>query len=257
MSDHLDGILAAPARLLTADRAEVRDHITDTGATDASDAADATENVGREVFLQAEAIFGVADVIAAEFASWLHFAAKATGHEEHAERIATAEPGMPWRTVWAWWRPANWFMAHPSVNGDYYQVHRRLHEGRELIEVVDQRGPLWLDAETGRRVTVRDEAALAEAPEAPDAPHLHDWELTAPESWEAAVALATGGGRTRHLVVSEHGIAPGCSCRSPACPDIRPRSRELYAHAVNSGFVLTQPCRPPDTRTRNLSEMSG
>ncbi|MFF3510989.1 hypothetical protein [Streptomyces sp. NPDC002573] len=99
---------------------------------------------------------------AAEFASWLHFAAKATGHEEYAEQIATAEPGMPWRTVWAWWRPANWFMAHPSLNGDYYQVHRRLHEGRELIEVVDQRGPLWLDAETGPLSAARVDDAFGE-----------------------------------------------------------------------------------------------
>ncbi|MCX5093308.1 SUKH-4 family immunity protein [Streptomyces sp. NBC_00365] len=201
MSEELDGVLADPARLLTADRTAVRDHIT---------AANGPERVGREVFLQAEAIFGGADVASAEFASWLHFAAKATGHEEYAERIATAEPGMPWRTVWAWWRPANWFMAHPSLNGDYYQVHRRLYEGRELVEVVDPRGPLWLDAETGRRVKVRDEGALAEAPlslEALDAPELYDWSLTAPESWEGAVAFAAEGGRTRYLVEDTYGIA--------------------------------------------------
>ncbi|MGX1884814.1 SUKH-4 family immunity protein [Streptomyces sp. NPDC055287] len=179
----------------------MRDHIA---------AANGAESVGREVFLQAEAIFGDADVEPAEFASWLHFAAKATGHEGYAERIATAESGMPWRTVWAWWRPANWFMAHPSLNGDYYQVHRRLHEGRKLVEVVDQRGPLWLDAETGRRVKVRDEGTPAQAPRSPevlDAPQLNNWELSAPESWEGAVAFAAEGGRTRHLVESTHGIA--------------------------------------------------
>lgn len=172
-------------------------------------AANGTD-VGREVFLQAEAIFGEADVAPAEFASWLHFAAKATGHEEYAERIAAAEPGMPWRTVWAWWRPANWFMAHPSLNGDCYQVRRRLYEGRELVEVVDQRGPLWLDAETGRRVKVQDEGTLTEAPRSPealDAPELHNWDLTAPESWEGAVAFAAEGGRTRHLVENTHGLA--------------------------------------------------
>jgi hypothetical protein len=168
--------------------------------------------VGREVFLQAEAIFGGEEVSAAEFASWLHFAAKATGHEEYAERIAKAEPGMPWRTVWAWWRPANWFLAHPSLNGDYYQVHRRLHEGRELIEVVDDRGPLWLDAETGRRVKVQvgDEGPLADAslpPAVRDAPELSDLNLLAPESWEGALAFAAEGGRTRYLVESAHGIA--------------------------------------------------
>ncbi|MEU6577321.1 SUKH-4 family immunity protein [Streptomyces sp. NPDC046805] len=201
MSEELDDVLADPVRLLTADRAAVRDHIA---------AAQGAESVGREVFLQAEAIFGGADTTPAEFASWLHFAAKATGHEEYAERIAKAEPGMPWRTVWAWWRPANWFMAHPSLNGDYYQVQRRLYEGRELVEVTDQRGPLRLDAQTGRRVTVQDEGALAEASwptEALAAHELHNWELTAPESWADALAFAAEGSRTRHLVEDAHGMA--------------------------------------------------
>ncbi|MGW3120280.1 SUKH-4 family immunity protein [Streptomyces sp. NPDC001107] len=201
MSEELGAVLADPARLLNAERAAVREHVA---------AASGADSVGREVFLQAEAIFGDAEVTPAEFASWLHFAAKATGHEEYAERIAAAEPGMPWRTVWAWWRPANWFTVHPSLNGDYYQVHRRLSEGRELVEVVDQRGPLWLDARTGRRVKVRDEGALSEAPlspEALDAPRLYDWDLTAPESWEGAVAVAAEGGRTRYLVENTHGIA--------------------------------------------------
>ncbi|MFC5218177.1 SUKH-4 family immunity protein [Streptomyces coerulescens] len=198
MSMDLDDVLADPARLSTADRTEVRDRIADA------------VGVGREVFLQAEAIFGGADVPSAEFASWLHFAAVATGHEEYAEAVVKAEPGMPWRTVWAWWRPANWFTAHPSLNGDYYQVRRRLHEGRELIEVVDWRGPLLLDAETGRRVPVEDEKALSDAdlPRAAlDAPALHEWALTAPEDWEGAAAFAVDGSRTRHLIQSPHGIA--------------------------------------------------
>ncbi|MDO0911309.1 SUKH-4 family immunity protein [Streptomyces sp. DT2A-34] len=201
MNEELDDVLADPARLLTADRELVRDHLA---------AGNGAQSVGREVFLQAEAIFGGAEVPAAEFASWLHFAAKATGHEEYAERIAKAEPGMPWRTVWAWWRPANWFLAHPSLNGDYCQVRRRLYEGRELIEVVDHRGPLWLDAGTGRRVRVRDEGALDAAPlpsETLDVPALYDRELTAPASWEGAVAVAAEGGRTRYLVKDMHGIA--------------------------------------------------
>ncbi|MET9832354.1 hypothetical protein ABZ078_24340 [Streptomyces sp. NPDC006385] len=203
MSEELNDVLADPARLLTADRAAVRNRI-------AADSANGVESVGREVFLQAEAIFGGAEVRPAEFAPWLHFAAKATGHDEYAEQIAKAEPGMPWRTVWAWWRPANWFLAHPSLNGDYYQVHRRLYEGRELIEVADHRGPLRLDAETGRRVRVRDEAALSDAPLPPevlDASSLDDWALTAPESWEGAVAFAAEGGRNRYLVENAHGIA--------------------------------------------------
>jgi hypothetical protein len=203
MGEDLDDVLADPARLLTADRAAVRGHI--------AAAAKRAESVGGEVFLQAEAIFGGAEVSPAEFASWLHFAAKATGHEEYAERIAKAEPGMPWRTVWAWWRPANWFPSLPSLNGDYYQVHRRLYEGREVVEVVDHRGPIWLDAETGRRVKVPDAGALAEAsplaPEVLDAPRLDDWELSAPESWQGAVAIAAEGGGTHCLVEDMHGIA--------------------------------------------------
>ncbi|MFE5916926.1 SUKH-4 family immunity protein [Streptomyces sp. NPDC056468] len=201
MSEDLDDVLADPARLLAADRAVVRDRIA---------AAGDARGVGLEVFLQAEAIFGGADVTPAEFAAWLHFAAKATGHEEYAEQIAKAEPGMPWRTVWAWWRPANWFMAHPSLNGDYYQVHRRLHEGRVLVEVADHRGLLRLDAETGRRVRVPDGEALPKAPlsrEALDAPALYDWNLSAPASWERAAALTAEDGRTRYLIEGNHGIA--------------------------------------------------
>ncbi|MFF3908439.1 hypothetical protein ACFYZJ_21200 [Streptomyces sp. NPDC001848] len=146
----------------------------------------------------------------AEFASWLHFAAREAGHDECAQRIAAAEPRMPWRTVWAWWRPGNWFTAHPSLNGDYYQVRRRRYEGRDPVEVVDQRGPLRLDAETGRRVKGLDEVALTEAPRSPeafDAPELHNWNLTAPESWAGAVVFAAERGRTRHLVEDAHGMA--------------------------------------------------
>lgn len=197
-------VLGDPVRLLTADREALRDHL----AASEHDA----ESVGGEVFLQAEAIFGGAEVSTAEFASWLHFAAKATGHEEYAERIAEAEPRMPWRTVWAWWRPANWFLAHPSLNGDYYQVVRRLCEGRELIEVSDHRGPIWLDAETGQRVQAQalGKGPLVEAPSSPevrDAPELSDSGLIAPESWEGAVAFAAEGGRTRYLVENPHGVA--------------------------------------------------
>ncbi|MGW0712844.1 SUKH-4 family immunity protein [Streptomyces sp. NPDC002643] len=203
MGEKWDDVLADPVRLLAADRAEVRKHLDGP--------VGGGGGVGREVFLQAEAVFGAAEVSVAEWASWLHFAARATGHDEYAERIAAAEPGMPWRTVWAWWRPANWFPIHPSLNGDYYRIDRRLYEGRALIEVTDDmRGPLWLDAETGRRVSVRDEEALAEAPwspEALDAPKVRDWSLTAPESWEGAVPIAVVEGRTRHLVENAHGLA--------------------------------------------------
>lgn len=201
MKDDLDEVLADPARLLTADRAVLRGHLDDS---------DRARSVGGEVFLQAEAIFGGGHVTSDEFASWLHFAAKATGHHEYADRVAAAGPGMPWRTTWAWWRPPNWFPARPSLNGDYFQVRRCLDGERELIEVTDQRGPLWLDAATGRRVTVVDGTSLTGAPAAGGpgtVPALCDLNLSLPEEWEGAEAFAADGGRTRHLVESVHGIA--------------------------------------------------
>ncbi|QGV81859.1 SUKH-4 family immunity protein [Streptomyces ficellus] len=204
MNEELDDVLADPARLLEADRASVRDHVAAGGGTGA------VAREGREVFLQAEAIFGGAGVSRAEFASWLHFAATATGHEEFAKGVAKAEPGMPWRTVWACWRPANWFVAQPSLNGDYYQVHRRLHEGRLLIEVEDWRGRVRFDAETGARVRLPAVDELPEAPlprEALEAPELKQWNLTAPESWEGASVFAADGGRVRHLVHGVSGLA--------------------------------------------------
>jgi hypothetical protein len=82
MREELDEVLAAPIRLLATDRTALRAHLA---------AGNGEGSVGREVFLQAEAIFGGEEVSAAEFASWLHVAAKATGHEEYAERIAEAE----------------------------------------------------------------------------------------------------------------------------------------------------------------------
>lgn len=201
MNSDLDQVLADPARLSTADRAVLRGHLEDS---------DRASSVGGEVFLQAEAIFGGGEVSSGEFASWLHFAAKATGHHEYAERISAAAPGMPWRTTWAWWRPPNWFPAHPSLNGDYFQVRRCLDGERELIEVTDQRGPLWLDAATGRRATVADETALIGAPVAGGpgmGAALCDHDLSLPEEWEGAEAFVTDGDRTRHLIESVHGIA--------------------------------------------------
>ncbi|WP_142146866.1 SUKH-4 family immunity protein [Streptomyces sp. SLBN-31] len=201
MSNDLDGVLADPARLLSVDRAVVRAHL---------DGSDRARSVGGEVFLQAEAIFGGGEVTSDEFASWLHFAAKATGQHNYADRVAAAAPGMPWRTTWAWWRPANWFPAHPSLNGDYFQVRRCLDGQRELIEVTDQRGPIWLEAATGRRVTVMDEMALTGVPAAAGpgtADALCDLDLSLPEEWGGAEAFATDGGRTRHLIESVHGIA--------------------------------------------------
>ncbi|MFJ7071336.1 SUKH-4 family immunity protein [Streptomyces sp. NPDC098781] len=263
MCAEFDDVLADPARLLITDRAVVRERIA---------AAYGVDDVGREVFLQAEAIFGDADVTPAEFASWLHFAAKATGHEEYAEAIAKAEPGMPWRTVWAWWRPANWFVANPSLNGDYYRVHHRLHEGRELIEVADsRRGPIRFDAETGQKVRVRAQESLPEAPlslEALDAPELYEFDLVAPESWERAAAFSAEGGRIRYLVEGNHGMAVleaeekvlldwprgegiDCSASEDALPDPEPELRRpsgpLTAARVDDAFGERHVLRIPES----------
>jgi hypothetical protein len=58
-------------------------------------------------------------------------------------------------------------------------------------------------------VKVLDEAALEAPrwPETSDAPELHNWNLTAPESWAGAVVFAAERGRTRHLVEDAHGLA--------------------------------------------------
>ncbi|MET9699736.1 hypothetical protein ABZY31_22825 [Streptomyces sp. NPDC006529] len=74
-------------------------------ARELADAASPSER-GREVFAQAEAVFGSAEVTRAEFASRLHFAATVLGRRAYADQLAAAEPGLPWRTVRAWWRPA-------------------------------------------------------------------------------------------------------------------------------------------------------
>ncbi|MEU9115450.1 hypothetical protein AB0D04_27615 [Streptomyces sp. NPDC048483] len=101
---HAAGILGHPARLLSTDRAVISDRL-----------ADGVEQPGiaSEVFQQAEALFGGAEVSPAEFASRLHFAAKVL-HDAYADRIAAAAPGMPWRTVRAWWRPVGKRVPHPN-----------------------------------------------------------------------------------------------------------------------------------------------
>ncbi|MCX4958254.1 hypothetical protein [Streptomyces virginiae] len=91
MSEDLDsrGPFDDPAAVLRADRAVLRGGTAGEGG------------IGREVFTQAEAVFGRAEVGRAEFASWLQFAATVLGHHDYAARVAEAEPALPWRTVWA------------------------------------------------------------------------------------------------------------------------------------------------------------
>ncbi|MFE0374969.1 SUKH-4 family immunity protein [Streptomyces inhibens] len=195
-----DGVLDDPARLLGTERAVVRAYL---------DASDGLRSVGREVFQQAEAVFGGAEVPRAEFASWLHFAAKALGHDAYAEAVAAAEPGMPWRTVWAWWRPAGTYVPHPNLT--YLEtLGLQTHNGRELLHAKAAWENTWLDLETGVQVPGPPEEATVELRsryEAKSAPHLDDWQLSAPEAWAGARPLAGEDGRMRYLVVDTCGLA--------------------------------------------------
>ncbi|MFG2894948.1 SUKH-4 family immunity protein [Streptomyces sp. NPDC048248] len=202
MGELAGAVLDDPARLLAAGRAEVREHIE--GMT-------AEHHMGREVFQQAEAMFGGAEVSRAEFASWLQFAAKVLGHDTYAERIAAAETGMPWRTVWAWWRPMGRFDAHPNRLMDSGAC-RYVHEGRELIEVGTLGGPVWLDLETGARVPppAQGTAQPVKGPRPGDgeADYLSVLELSVPEDWAESTPVPGGDDRMRYLVDGDaHGIA--------------------------------------------------
>ncbi|MGW4690420.1 SUKH-4 family immunity protein [Streptomyces sp. NPDC004244] len=195
--DDLDVLFASPAALLEAGPGR----LTDLPATGGG--------VGREVFAQASAILGDAEVSRAEFASWLHFAAKALGHEAYAEQVAAAEPGMPWRTVWAWWRPLGAYRAAPNLCDGHIEVWDG-PDGRVLLKV----GALWtvecwLDPATGERCpppadgefTGRLDEAEEDGPFLAD-PDDEEWELFRPDTWEDPVPL--GGGRC--LLFEDRGI---------------------------------------------------
>ncbi|MFI5979789.1 SUKH-4 family immunity protein [Streptomyces sp. NPDC051555] len=175
---------------------------------------------GYEVFTQAEAVFGPVEVVRAEFASRLHFAAKVLGRDAYADQVAAAEPGLPWRTVWAWWRPVGAHRAEPNLSGD---------RSATVFDPVDfdpaqgtaDRGPLlavwslwtaqrWFDLETGapRPAPAPGEFAERDEEAQDDGPFLFDtdedaWALHCPGTWEEPVAL--GGGR--FLIVEARGIA--------------------------------------------------
>ncbi|MEV6579694.1 SUKH-4 family immunity protein [Streptomyces sp. NPDC051582] len=195
-----DAPFSSPAALLEAGAARIREW---PGPADGG-------GVGREVFTQAQAVFGCAEVSRAEFGSWLHFAAKVLGHDAYAERIAAAEPGMPWRTVWAWWRPVGAFRAEPNLSGDASAGVFDGPDGRSLLKVwslwTEER---WFDLATGepRPAPAAGEFTRRTAEPAQEEPYLFDpdeeaWALHCPGTWEEPEPL--GGGR--FLLTEARGI---------------------------------------------------
>ncbi|MGW1313967.1 hypothetical protein [Streptomyces sp. NPDC002426] len=163
-----DNVLDDPARLLDTDRTAIRAHIENTAPG---------PHPGRDVFQQAEAIFGGTEVSRAEFAAWLHFAATMLGHKTYARQIAAAEPGMPWRTVWAWWRPVGHYIAHPNLT-HLKPLGLQPHNGRQLLRVKAAWENTWLDLETGERTPAPPHEDGRPLPTPPDGtPRLDDLEL--------------------------------------------------------------------------------
>ncbi|WP_314618004.1 SUKH-4 family immunity protein [Streptomyces stackebrandtii] len=188
----LRALLDDPALVLRHDRAALRARLTALPEGDGG--------VGREVFTQAEAVFGGADVSSAEFASWLHFAATVLGHHVYAERVAAAEPGLPWRTVWAWWRPVGAYEAEPNLSGDRSaEVYEA--EGRRLVKVwALWCEETWFDLATGeRRAAPAEDAAEPLDDVDPDGP----WQFDCPETWEEPAAVVDGG---RFLFLDARGV---------------------------------------------------
>ncbi|MER7467787.1 SUKH-4 family immunity protein [Streptomyces sp. NPDC097981] len=198
--EDLDALFSSPAAVLEAGPAHVREW----------PGPDAGGGTGREVFAQAEAVFGQAEVSRAEFGSWLHFAAKVLGHDAYAEQVAAAEPGMPWRTVWAWWRPVGAFRAEPNLSGDACAEVYDGPDGRSLLKVwslwTQER---WFDLATGEPCPAPADGGFTERAEEPaeDEPFLFDpdedaWALACPGTWEEPVPL----GRGRFLLTEARGI---------------------------------------------------
>ncbi|WP_150259114.1 SUKH-4 family immunity protein [Streptomyces venezuelae] len=185
-----------PAAVLRADRAALRGGSAGEGG------------VGREVFTQAEAVFGRAGVGRAEFASWLHFAATVLGHHDYAARVAEAEPGLPWRTVWAWWRPVGAYVAEPNLSGDHTAEVYDLDGGAALKVWALWCEDTWFDLDTGRRLPApADGEAVRRDGDDPDGARLFDPDedgrlLHCPGTWEEPVPL--GGGR--YLYVEDRGV---------------------------------------------------
>jgi hypothetical protein len=199
--DDLDTLFASPAVLLAADPGVLRNlPVTGGGA-------------GREAHAQAVTILDGVEVPRAEFASWLHFGAKVLGHDAYADLIAEAEPGMPWRTVWAWWRPVGAYWAKPNLSGDASAEVHEAADGRLLLKLWSHRTQEhWRDPATGEQVPAPADGEFTERPY--DAPVVgpvlfdpdDDHGLHQLETWEEPVAL--GGDRvmlfeSRGVVVLE------------------------------------------------------
>ncbi|MEU4172652.1 SUKH-4 family immunity protein [Streptomyces sp. NPDC026665] len=201
----LDALFASPAALLAADPETLRD-LPATGG-----------GAGREAYAQALTILEGAEVPRAEFASWLHFGSKVLGHDAYADLVAKAEPGMPWRTVWAWWRPVGAYRAKPNLSGDGGVEVHEAPDGRLLLKVWSQwTRERWLDPATGVRVPAPADGEFTERPydTAVEGPVLFDPDddhgLHQPVTWEEPEPL--GGGRVmfcepRGVVVLERGDA--------------------------------------------------
>ncbi|MCX5380462.1 SUKH-4 family immunity protein [Streptomyces sp. NBC_00091] len=195
----LDVLFASPAALLTAGPEAVRELPAVGGG------------VGREAFAQAVAVLDGAEVSRAEFASWLHFGAKVLGHDAYAGLVAEAEPGMPWRTLWAWWRPVGAYWARPNLSGDAdVEVHEG-PDGRVLLKLWAQMaGELWLDPATGEEVPAPGDGEFTERPYDAQVeqgpvmfdPDEDDWGLFQPGTWEEPIPLGLG----RFVLFEERGI---------------------------------------------------
>ncbi|WP_406376236.1 SUKH-4 family immunity protein [Streptomyces sp. NBC_00647] len=213
--DDLDTLFASPAALFAAGPVALRD-LPATGG-----------GVGREAYAQAATILDGAEVPRAEFASWLHFGAKVLGHDAYADLVAEAEPEMPWRTVWAWWRPVGAYRARPNLSGDANVEVHEAPDGRLLLKLWSQwTRERWLDPATGERVPAPADGEFTERPyDAPIEGHAlfdpdDDHGLHQPDAWEEPAPLGVDRVmffEPRGVVVLErNGAAAGGSAGSEA-----------------------------------------
>ncbi|MFJ7157074.1 SUKH-4 family immunity protein [Streptomyces sp. NPDC101118] len=213
--DDPDTLFASPAVLLAAGPGALRDLPAAGGGA------------GREACAQAVTVLDGAAVSRAEFASWLHFGAKVLGHDAYAGLVAEAEPAMPWRTVWAWWRPVGAYRAAPNLSGDAGVEVHEASDGRLVLRLWSQWTPeRWLDPATGERVPAPAAGEFSERPcdagvegDVLFGPDGDDDGLHRPGTWEAPVPL--GGGRVlfqepRGVVVLERNAAAGTGAAGSA-----------------------------------------